>query len=91
MMASVTIALLTGVGIAGIMDTRAACEADGVTVYTGMTRVLCEVGDETVTMPTQAAFMTTLFAGFGLLCTVLIAITYTITNREARRQSSENA
>lgn len=31
--------------------------------------------------------MTALFAGFGLLCTVLIAVVYRVVEREARRRS----
>lgn len=90
-MATVTFGLLAGIGIAGIVDTRGACETNGVAVHTATTSVLCEVGDDTVAMPTQAAFMTILFASFGLLCTILIAVVYAITDREARRQSASGS
>lgn len=53
-LACTTFALLTATGIAGIVDTRQACAQEGSAVYTGVTRLSCEIGGALVTLPTQA-------------------------------------
>lgn len=88
-LACVTFPLLIAAGIVGIVETRQACERAGTPVYTGVTRMSCDIGGTLVTMPTQASFLTVMFAGAGLLGTVLIAVVYRIVNREARRPGSD--
>lgn len=89
--ATVAFGLLVATGVAGIVDAQDACERYGQPGDISMTRISCEIGEETITISTQASFLTILLAGFGLVSVTLIGGVYRVVRREAERQRREGA